>query len=50
VRHAGADLAVTLHAYSPPLLRMGAYAIGDDGVLARHSLSYTEELRPLQER
>lgn len=47
VRHAGADPAVTLHVYSPPLLRMGAYVAGEDGVLARHSLSYEEELRPL---
>jgi predicted metal-dependent enzyme (double-stranded beta helix superfamily) len=47
VRHAGSDPAVTLHVYSPPLTRMGAYAIGEDGVLARHSMSYAEELRPL---
>jgi len=46
VRHAGADPAVTLHVYSPPLLRMGAYAIGDDGVLVRHTQSSSEELRP----
>ena len=46
VSHAGCDPAVTLHVYSPPLLRMGAYAIGDDGVLARHPMSYREELRP----
>jgi predicted metal-dependent enzyme (double-stranded beta helix superfamily) len=50
VCHAGPDPAVTLHVYSPPLLRMGAYAIGEDGVLARHALSYAEELRPLQAR
>jgi predicted metal-dependent enzyme (double-stranded beta helix superfamily) len=48
VRHAGADPAVTLHVYSPPLLRMGAYAIGEDGVLARHPMSYQEELRQLE--
>ena len=47
VSHAGSDPAVTLHVYSPPLLRMGAYVIGDDGVLARHPMSYQEELRPL---
>jgi predicted metal-dependent enzyme (double-stranded beta helix superfamily) len=47
VRHAGADPAVTLHVYSPPLLRMGAYVVGDDGVLARHSVSSADELRPL---
>ena len=46
VSHAGSDPAVTLHVYSPPLLRMGAYVIGDDGVLARHPMSYTDELRP----
>jgi predicted metal-dependent enzyme (double-stranded beta helix superfamily) len=47
VRHAGADPAVTLHVYSPPLARMGAYVIGADGVLARHSVSSGEELKPL---
>jgi quercetin dioxygenase-like cupin family protein len=46
VRHAGDDPAVTIHVYSPPLLRMGAYVIGEDGVLARRAMSYTEELRP----
>lgn len=45
VRHVGADPAVTIHVYSSPLLRMGAYVIGEDGVLARHSVFYTEELR-----
>ena len=49
VRHAGDDPAVTLHVYSPPLLRMGAYAIGDDGVLVRHAMSYEQELRPLDQ-
>src|SRR4051812_16056071 len=47
VAHAGGGPAVTLHAYSPPLWRMGAYEIGGDGGLRRHSLSYAEELRPL---
>jgi Cysteine dioxygenase type I len=47
VSHAGLDPAVTLHVYSPPLLRMGAYVIGEDGVLARHPMSYEQELRPL---
>jgi len=46
VRHTGSDPAVTLHAYSPPLLRMGAYVIGEDGVLARYAMSHLEELRP----
>ena len=47
VAHAGSEPAVTLHAYSPPLWRMGAYEILDGGELRRHSLSYAEELRPL---
>ena len=46
VRHAGAEPAVTLHVYSPPLLRMGAYEVGADGVLVRHAMSSSEELRP----
>jgi predicted metal-dependent enzyme (double-stranded beta helix superfamily) len=45
VSHVGSDPAVSLHVYSPPLLRMGAYAVDDDGVLERTSVSYTEELR-----
>jgi hypothetical protein len=46
VAHAGDAPAVTVHAYSPPLWRMGAYEIGDGGELRRHSVSYAEELRP----
>jgi predicted metal-dependent enzyme (double-stranded beta helix superfamily) len=46
VRHAGAAPAVTIHAYSPPLWRMGAYEIVPGGELRRHALSYAEELRP----
>ena len=38
VRHAGADPAVTLHVYSPPLERMGAYVVDDDGILVRHPM------------
>ena len=47
VLHAGTEPAVTIHAYSPPLWRMGAYEIGEGGQLRRHSVSYAEELRPL---
>jgi hypothetical protein len=47
VLHHGDAPAVTLHAYSPPLWRMGAYEVRADGALTRHSLSYAEELRPL---
>jgi len=46
VRHDGSEPAVTLHVYSPPLARMGAYEIDENGVLARHSLRSSEELRP----
>ena len=48
VRHTGTAPAVTIHAYSPPLWRMGAYEILPGGELRRHSLSYAEELRPLE--
>jgi Cysteine dioxygenase type I len=47
VSHAGAEPAVTIHAYSPPLWRMGAYEIQSEGQLLRHSISYAEELRPI---
>jgi hypothetical protein len=40
--------AVSIHAYSPPLWRMGAYAVAADGTLRRHSISYAEELRPVE--
>ena len=49
VHHSGGDPAVTLHVYSPPLARMGAYEIDEDGVLARHPMSSSEELRPPEE-
>lgn len=39
--------SVSVHAYSPPLWRMGQYAVNDAGVLRRVSLSYADELRPL---
>ncbi len=45
VRHDGRDPAVTLHVYSPPLARMGAYEIGEDGVLARRTQDSSQELR-----
>ena len=49
VAHTGSEPAVTLHAYSPPLWRMGAYEVSPEGTLRRHSMSYAEELRPLDE-
>jgi hypothetical protein len=45
-RHAG---SVSIHAYSPPLWRMGQYAVGSTGVLRRTSVSYADELRPLDD-
>jgi hypothetical protein len=39
--------AVSIHAYSPPLWRMGTYVVGTDGTLERRSISYAEELRPV---
>ncbi|MET0615365.1 MAG: cysteine dioxygenase family protein [Thermoleophilaceae bacterium] len=36
VRHTGDSPAVTLHAYSPPLHRVGTYEVAEDGALLRH--------------
>jgi hypothetical protein len=47
-RMAGAvDGSVSIHAYSPPLWRMGQYSISPQGVLRRRAVSYADELRPL---
>ena len=40
--------AISIHAYSPPLWRLGQYSIDDDGVMSRESVSYADELRPLE--
>jgi len=40
---------VSVHAYSPPLWRMGQYTLGTNGVLRRRSVSYADELRPLDD-
>ena len=45
ILHAGSGLAVTIHAYSPPLTRMGTYRVGPRGELERAAQSYREELR-----
>jgi quercetin dioxygenase-like cupin family protein len=45
VLHAGGRPAVTIHAYSPPLVRTGAYRIGPDDELQRQLLPLEEELR-----
>jgi hypothetical protein len=46
MRQDSTGAAVSIHAYSPPLWRMGTYAVGPDGSLRRASISYAEELRP----
>ena len=46
VRHEAGRPAITIHAYSPPLWRMGSYEVAEGGALRRHSISYAEELRP----
>jgi predicted metal-dependent enzyme (double-stranded beta helix superfamily) len=48
MRQDSPDPAVSIHAYSPPLWRMGAYAVAADGSLRRASISYAEELRPVE--
>jgi hypothetical protein len=49
-RLAGQDTrAVSIHAYSPPLWRLGQYSIDSEGVMRRVSVSYADELRPLEE-
>jgi predicted metal-dependent enzyme (double-stranded beta helix superfamily) len=48
VAHGGEGPAITINAYSPPLWRMGAYETAPGGELMRHSISYAEELRPLE--
>ena len=48
VLHAGDGPAVTIHAYSPPLRRTGAYRTGSDGELERVSQPCDVELRSRQ--
>jgi len=47
VVHAAGEPAVSVHAYSPPLDRMGSYVVEPGGALRRQSLGAGEELRPL---
>jgi predicted metal-dependent enzyme (double-stranded beta helix superfamily) len=42
-----AEQSISLHAYSPPLWRLGQYTIDDGGVMRRVSICYADELRPL---
>jgi predicted metal-dependent enzyme (double-stranded beta helix superfamily) len=40
--------AVSIHVYSPALWRLGQYAVDPDGTLHRLSVSYADELRPVE--
>jgi quercetin dioxygenase-like cupin family protein len=40
--------AVSIHAYSAPLWRLGQYTVDEGGALHRVSVTYADELRPLQ--
>ncbi len=42
------DASVSIHAYSPPLWRMGQYSFDESGSMRRRSLSYADELRPVE--
>lgn len=45
VLHSGDRPAVTIHAYSPPLVRTGAYRTGPGGQLEREVVTLQQELR-----
>ena len=40
--------SISIHAYSPPLWRLGQYTVDTEGALHRVSVSYADELRPLE--
>jgi predicted metal-dependent enzyme (double-stranded beta helix superfamily) len=40
--------AISIHAYSAPLWRLGQYSVDDRGALRRLSVTYADELRPLE--
>jgi predicted metal-dependent enzyme (double-stranded beta helix superfamily) len=44
------DRSISIHAYSPPLWRLGQYSISEEGVMRRVSVSYADELRPLEQQ
>lgn len=44
--HSGKRPAITLHAYSPPLERMGIYDLGPDGEITRTSAPKQNDIRP----
>lgn len=42
------ESAISIHAYSAPLWRLGQYTVDAGGALHRFSVSYADELRPLE--
>jgi len=44
VQGVAAGPAVSIHAYSPPLRRLGVYSVGDDGALRREAVAASHEL------
>lgn len=48
VKHTGTLPTVSIHAYSPPLVRMGSYGFGADDELRRLPMFSSEKLRPLE--
>ncbi|MGE4427946.1 MAG: cysteine dioxygenase [Solirubrobacteraceae bacterium] len=46
MHHAGGEPTVSVHVYSPPLRRTGAYAVADDGRLLRHAQAGEDALEP----
>ena len=45
VQGVGTIPAVSIHAYSPPLVRMGVYGVAPDGTLRREAVGAIHELR-----
>ncbi|WP_433467805.1 cysteine dioxygenase [Spirillospora sp. CA-128828] len=43
------DASVSIHAYSPPLQRLGQYSVDESGLMRRLTVDYTEELQPPEE-
>ncbi|MEV4419567.1 cysteine dioxygenase family protein [Patulibacter sp. NPDC049589] len=50
MHHTGGAPAVSVHAYSPPLLRTGAYEVAEDGRLLRHAQPGEDALVPVGSR
>jgi hypothetical protein len=44
VQGVGTGEAISIHAYSPPLRRLGVYSVGDDGALRREPVAASHEL------